>query len=40
MIHKLAYSNRYNIAALHREEAKPDREFVKSITLGTVVLKS
>jgi hypothetical protein len=39
MIHKLASSNRYNIAALHREQAKPDREFVKQITLRPIILK-
>jgi hypothetical protein len=40
MIYDLAYSNRYNIAALHRKQAKPGREFVKPITPRPVVLKS
>jgi hypothetical protein len=31
---------RYNKAAIHREQAKPDREIVKSITLRPMVLKS
>lgn len=40
MIHKLAYSNRYNVAALHRQQAKADREFVNHEILGQAIYAS